>query len=168
MKNLIILILSIIISTSCTMSKNQSVEINVDASQIIHTMKGGMGASWHALHHDIPLENEKYKYPVREIAPRGSAWGGNPPADDTSGWSQIKKHASWLGLNFIRVEIDQRMYEPERNQFDWENDEMQALYHILDWSEENGADVFLQQMWGHVEWNAYQIGRASCRERVYI
>lgn len=137
------------------MSKNRSSEINVDATQIIYTMKGGMGASWHALHHDIPLENEKYKYPVREIAPRGSAWGGNPPADDTSGWSQIKNHASWLGLNFIRVEIDQRMYEPERNQFDWQNDEMQALYHILDWSEENGADVFLQQMWGHVEWNAY-------------
>jgi hypothetical protein len=55
---------------SCTMDKKQSVEINVDASQIIHTMKGGIGASWHALHHDIPLENEKYKYPVREIAPR--------------------------------------------------------------------------------------------------
>jgi len=137
------------------MNKKQSFEIKVDASQIIHTMKGGMGASWHALHYDIPLENEKYKYPVREIAPRGSAWGGNPPANDTAAWKQIKNHAAWLGLNFIRVEIDQRMYEPERNQFDWENDEMQALYHILDWSEENGADVFLQQMWGHVEWNAY-------------
>jgi len=137
------------------MNKKQSFEIKVDASQIIHTMKGGMGASWHALHYDIPLENEKYKYPVREIAPRGSAWGGNPPANDTAAWKQIKNHAAWLGLNFIRVEIDQRMYEPERNQFDWENDEMQALYHILDWSEKNGADVFLQQMWGHVEWNAY-------------
>ena len=155
MKTQFIIFLVLTLLTSCTMNKKQSVEIKVDASKIIHTMKGGMGASWHALHHDIPLENEKYKYPVREIAPRGSAWGGNPPASDTSGWSQIKKHASWLGLNFIRVEIDQRMYEPERNQFDWENDEMQALYHILDWSEENGADVFLQQMWGHVEWNAY-------------
>ena len=136
------------------MSKKQSFEIKVDASQIIHTMKGGMGASWHALHHDIPLENEKFKYPVREIAARGSAWGGNPPASDTSAWKQIKNHAAWLGLNFIRVEIDQRMYEPERNQFDWENDEMQALYHILDWCEENDADAFLQQMWGHVKWNA--------------
>jgi len=155
MKNQIFILIILTILTGCTMSKNQSSEINVDATQVIHTMKGGMGASWHALHHDLPLENEKYKFPVREIAPRGSAWGGNPPADDTSGWSQIKKHASWLGLNFIRVEIDQRMYEPERNQFDWQNDEMQALYHILDWSEENGADVFLQQMWGHVEWNAY-------------
>jgi hypothetical protein len=136
------------------MNKNQSAKINVDASKIIHTMKGGMGASWHALHYEIPLENEKYKYPVREGASRGSAWGGNPPVSETTAWNQIKNHASWLGLNFIRVEIDQRMYEPERNQFDWENDEMQALYQILDWCEANGADVFLQQMWGHVEWNA--------------
>ena len=155
MKTQVIVFLILTLLTSCTMNKKQSFEIKVDASQIIHTMKGGMGASWHALHYDIPLENEKYKYPVREIAPRGSAWGGNPPANDTAAWKQIKNHAAWLGLNFIRVEIDQRMYEPERNQFDWENDEMQALYHILDWSEENGADVFLQQMWGHVEWNAY-------------
>ncbi len=155
MKTQVIVFLILTLLTSCTMNKKQSFEIKVDASQIIHTMKGGMGASWHALHYDIPLENEKYKYPVREIAPRGSAWGGNPPANDTAAWKQIKNHAAWLGLNFIRVEIDQRMYEPERNQFDWENDEMQALYHILDWSEKNGADVFLQQMWGHVEWNAY-------------
>ncbi len=48
-----------------------------------------------------------------------------------------------------------RMYEPERNVFDWKNDEMQALYRILDWCEDNHADVFLQQMWGHVAWNAH-------------
>jgi hypothetical protein len=51
--------------------------------------------------------------------------------------------------------MSQRMYEPEREKFDWENEEMQALYRILDWCEKNGADVFLQQMWGYVEWNAY-------------
>jgi hypothetical protein len=51
------------------MSKKQSVQINVDASQIMHTMKGGMGASWHALHHDIPLKNETEKLvlPARSI-----------------------------------------------------------------------------------------------------
>src|SRR5208283_1630492 len=26
---------------------------------------------------------------------------------------------------------------------------------ILDWCESNHADVFLQQMWGHVDWNAF-------------
>ena len=47
------------------------------------------------------------------------------------------------------------MYEPERGVFDWTNEEMLALYRILDWCESNHADVFLQQMWGHVEWNAF-------------
>ena len=32
---------------------------------------------------------------------------------------------------------------------------MQALYRILDACERLGADVFLQQMWRHVEWNAH-------------
>ncbi len=139
----------------CKMEKSNQTTITIDASKKIHTMQGGMGASWHALSKEIPLENEKYKYPIREIAPRGSAYGGNPPVSDTAAWNQIRDHASWLGLNFIRVELDQRMYEPERNHFDWNNEEMQALYLILDWCQANGADVFLQQMWGHVEWNAY-------------
>jgi len=46
------------------------------------------------------------------------------------------------------------MYEPQRKKFDWDNPEMQALYKILDWCEQNKADVFLQQMWGCVEWNS--------------
>ena len=135
--------------------KGQVTEIKIDASQIIHTMKGGMGASWHAISKELPLNNEKYKFPVRGTSPRGSAYGGNPPVTNVEAWNQIQKHASWLGLNFIRVELSQRMYEPGRRKFDWNNVEMQALYKILDWCQQNNADVFLQQMWGYVEWNAY-------------
>jgi Cellulase (glycosyl hydrolase family 5) len=129
--------------------------IKIEADKVIRTMRGGIGASWHALSKDIPLENDKYDYPVRYNNPRGSAYGGNPPTADHDIWDQIYKHASWLGLNFIRVEISQRMYEPERGVFDWDNEEMKSLYNILDWCERSHADVFLQQMWGHVEWNAY-------------
>ena len=32
---------------------------------------------------------------------------------------------------------------------------MRILYRILDWCERNHADVFLQQMWGNVDWNAF-------------
>lgn len=131
------------------------IEMTLDAASIIHEMKGGIGASWHALIHEIPLENEKYDYPVRMINPRGSAYAGNPPLQDTGAWDQLYQHASWLGLNFIRVELSQYMYEPERRVFDWDNEEMEALYRILDWCEANQADVFLQQMWGHVGWNAF-------------
>ena len=130
-------------------------KILINPAQVIHAIKGGIGASWHAMSKEIPLNNEKYDYPVRIINQRGSAYGGNPPVDDESAWEQIGYHAKWLGLNFVRVELSQRMYEPERNLFDWNNDEMLALYKILDCCEENRADVFLQQMWGHVEWNAY-------------
>jgi hypothetical protein len=133
----------------------QEQHVTIDPSTVVHRMQGGIGASWHAMQQDIPLENEKYDYPVRMVNPRGSGYGGYPPLSDTAGWHQIMDHATWLGLDFIRVELSQRMYEPEREVFDWNNGEMQALYRILDWCETNHADVFLQQMWGHVEWNSY-------------
>jgi hypothetical protein len=136
--------------------KENRIKIRIDTNKIIHTMKGGIGASWHSLSRDIPMENEKYEYPARMNAqPRGSAFGGNPPIEDTTAWEQLFRHAKWLGLNFIRVELSQHMYEPERNKFDWNNEEMKALFKILNWCEKNGADVFLQQMWSHVEWNAF-------------
>jgi hypothetical protein len=118
-------------------------------------MRGGIGASWHALSHELPLENHRYDYPVRLIAPRGSAYGGNPPLLDLDAWRQVCDHATWLGLNFMRVELSEGMYQPGKGVFDWENEEMQALYRILDWCQTQGADVFLQRMFGHVEWNAF-------------
>lgn len=139
---------------SCTSRNGHQISIKVDVSSPLYTMKGGMGASWHAISKEFPLNNEKYITPVREVCPRGSAYGGNPPVDNTKAWEQIKDHASWLGMNFIRVELSQRMYEPERRLFDWENEEMLALYHILDWAQENNADIFLQQMFINVEWNS--------------
>ena len=131
------------------------VNVSINADMLVHAMRGGIGASWHAMSKEIPLENEKYDYPVRFQNPRGSAYGGIPPVSDKKSWDQICAHASWLGLNFIRVELSQRMYEPKQRVFDWTNGEMLALYRILDWCESNHADVFLQQMWGHVEWNAF-------------
>lgn len=139
-----------------TMSQTaDKIKIHLDYNKVVHQMKGGIGASWHALIHEFPLENEKYEFPIRDENPRGSAYGGNPPLEDKTAWDQLCNHASWLGLNFLRVEISMRMYEPERNRFDFENNEMQALYRILDWCETNKADVFLQQMWGNVEWNSH-------------
>jgi hypothetical protein len=128
--------------------------VSIDVSQKIHTMGGGLGASWHAISKEIPLNTEGYAYLPEGNTPRGSAYGGNPPVSDIMAWQQVSGHASWLGLNFIRVEMSQRMYEPQRRQFDWDNEEMQALYNILDWCQHNNADVLLQQMWRYVEWNA--------------
>jgi len=129
--------------------------IRVNAHKTLHTMASGIGASWHALAREIPVENEGYTHPAREENARGSAWGGNPPVSATEAWDQLETHARWLGLDLVRVELDQRMYQPERDRFDWDNGEMQALYRILDACERLGADAFLQQMWRHVGWNAF-------------
>ncbi|MGW8317166.1 MAG: cellulase family glycosylhydrolase [Bacteroidales bacterium] len=137
------------------MKQPEVIKINVNTSEELHQMKGGMGASWHVIRDVFPLNNEKYTIQVREVAPLGSAHGGNPPLSNTVAWEQIKNHASWLGMNFIRLELTQRSYLPERGRYDWSSEEMKTLCTILDWAEENGADIFLQQMSMNVEWNAY-------------
>jgi len=131
--------------------------IKVDCNNTKFKMAGGIGASWHAISLDQEhIDNSpEYKHAYRVRNSRGSAWGGNPPVNQTAAWEQIYDHASWLGLSWLRVELSMRMYQPEKGTFDWDNEEMQALYKILDWAETNGADVFLQQMWSNVRWNSY-------------
>ncbi len=125
------------------------VTIRVAAGKPTHSMRGGMGASFHAIAATLPgMRPNGGSY-------SGSAWGGNPDAGDDKHWEELFKHAEWLGLNWCRVEIEQRMYEPGPRVFDWDNAEMKALYRILDWAERRGVDVFLQQMWSDVVWNAY-------------
>jgi len=132
-----------------------TVIVKIHSDQEKYRMAGGIGASWHAISEDSIDESPEYKWALRYKNSRGSAWGGNPPVTNNRAWEQIYKHASWLGFSWIRVELSARMYEPERNRFDWGNEEMLALYKILDWAEANKADVFLQQMWSNVKWNAY-------------
>jgi hypothetical protein len=114
---------------------------------VLHTMAGGMGASWHA------IGPTAYFYGMDSRNIKGSAWGGTPPADYAQQWQDMEKHFRWLGLDFVRVELEMHMYEPERGKFDWHNSEMKMLYRILDVCQENHADVFLTQMWQDVDWN---------------
>lgn len=148
-----LLIILAIIEISCTSQDYTRISVNAGTER--YRMAGGIGASWHAISLDSIDVSPEYKWALRYKNSRGSAWGGNPPVTDTIGWDQIYNHASWLGLSWIRVELSARMYEPERNKFSWDNEEMAALYKILDWAEVNNADVFLQQMWSNVKWNSY-------------
>ena len=132
------------------------VTVKVEVQSPVHTMKGGLGASWHAIRKEAVYKDPDWDYPARAGDPRGSALQGNPPLANAKAWQQLYQHASWLGLNWVRVELAQLMYEPEKGKFDWDNEEMQTLYKILTWCQQNKADVFLQQMWTEVEWNAYQ------------
>jgi hypothetical protein len=121
--------------------------ITVDAATVVNTMRGGIGASWHAIEEPIPV--------VGGRSHGGSGWGGYPPAEDDAAWQQIGRHARWLGFDWNRVEIEQRIYEPERRQFTFDSAEMKILYRILDGCEKNKADVFFQQMWSNAKWIAF-------------
>jgi hypothetical protein len=134
---------------------NSRATLSVRVDRPIYKMAGGIGASWHA----IRLQNQFseaaiYKYDVRHSGAQGSAVGGNPPLD-SSAWGDIGRLAKWLGLDWLRVELDRRMYEPQKDRFDWDSEEMRTLYRILDWCQQNNADVFLTEMWRDVAWLAY-------------
>ena len=134
-------------------TNNAHVRVTVEVDRVLNTMRGGMGASWHAIETPIPYG---VKHPVFDAYSHGgSGWGGYPPAENERAWQQIYQHARWLGLDWNRVEIEQRVYEPERDRFSFDNPEMRILYRILDWNQKNGADVFFQQMWCNVAWLAY-------------
>ena len=66
-----------------------------------HRMRGGIGASWHAIEANIPVEGDR--------SHGGSGWGANPPPEDDLAWQAVYRHADWLGLDFCRVELEQRM-----------------------------------------------------------
>ena len=114
--------------------------ITVEGDEILYRMKGGIGASWHAIEEPCQGYNA------------GSAWGANPRLEDPESWGSLYGYADWLGLDFCRIELEQRMYEPGKDQYTFDSYEMKVLYRILDWCEKNGVDVFLQQMWNNVPW----------------
>jgi hypothetical protein len=129
------------------------VVVTVDCAKVVNTLRGGLGASWHAMETPIPYG---VKHPVfTSHSHGGSGWGAYPPAEDERAWQQIYRHASWLGLDWNRVEIEQRVYEPERDRFTFDNSEMRILYRILDWNQKHDAEVFFQQMWCNAAWLAY-------------
>ena len=153
---LLIFAFSVLVSSAAA---QEVVKISVRTDSTVNLMAGGIGASWHAIEDSIPFNGRKTH--------GGSAWGANPPASDNLAWQQVYRHASWLGLDFCRVELEQRMYEPEEGKFDWDNEEMRILYRILDWCELTGADVFLQQMWMNTDWNAYPEFRGDPIRRIH-
>jgi hypothetical protein len=138
-----------------TAANGQAFSYSVYTDSVIHKMRGGIGASWHVINNIRPLENQKYIFPVREDSPLGSAWAGTPPPAKTEAWKDLCNHARWLGLDFIRVELTAKSYEPNKHEFTWNSEDMQALYKVLDYCQQNDVDVFLQQMCLNTEWNAY-------------
>ena len=119
-------------------------KITVNGSKIINKMKGGMGATFYPMNDSIPIVND-FSY-------GGSAWGGVPDSKDEQAWQQIYQHLDWLGLDWCRVEIEHRLFEPERNSFTFKSKEMLNLYRFLDYCQLHKVDVFLQERYPNVDW----------------
>ena len=152
-------------ASSARASEAGTITACVDCGRVVNTMRGGLGASWHAMETPIPYG---VKGPTRQCyTEAGSGWGGYPPAENERAWQQICRHAEWLGLDWNRVEIEQRIYEPERGKFTLDSPEMRILYRILDWNQKSGADVFFQQMWCNAVWLAYPEFRDDPARRVH-
>ena len=140
-------------STSAAASafgKPVPVKIKIAAAEPVRVMRGGIGASFHVISTELPSRR-----PDGNGSWSGSEWGGNPEPSDARHWDDLFKHAEWLGMDWCRVELEQRVYEPGKRQFSWDNSEMQVLYRVLDWAERRGVDVFLTQMWANVGWNSF-------------
>jgi hypothetical protein len=154
-----IFLLLLMVNCQTAPQEAPQVFIHVDTTNVAHVMRGGIGASWHAIEEPIPV--------VGTRSHGGSAWGGHPPAEEEQAWQQIYRHAAWLGLNFSRVELEQRMYQPERDRFTFDTPEMRILYRILDYCQSHDVDVILQQMWGNVDWNAFPEWRGDPLGRLH-
>ena len=126
------------------------VKINIAAAEPVRAMRGGIGASFHVISTELPSRK-----PGGGDSWSGSEWGGNPDPSDARHWDDLFRHAEWLGMDWCRVELEQRVYEPGKRVFSWDNPEMQVLYLVLDWAERRGVDVFLTQMWANVAWNSF-------------
>lgn len=127
---------------SCQREK-PDVVIEVD-NTVINMMKGGFGASVHAMQDSVLVTKDR--------SYGGSAWGANPEPSDSVRWKQLFAHMDWLGMDWIRVELEHRMFQPEKKKFSFDNLEMQILYKYLDYCQSRGIDVFLQEMYPNVKW----------------
>ena len=67
----------------------------------------------------------------------------------------MEKQAEWLGLKFIRAEMDWRQWQPEKGRFTWDSPEFKILDRILSWAQRHDSDVMLQCMWPNVAWLAF-------------
>jgi len=114
------------------------------SDEITHQMSSGVGASWHSILHP-------------PVSHGGSAFGGAPPVTPQHEklWLSLEKQAAWLGLKFIRAEMDWRQWQPDHGRFTWDSPEMIILERILSWAQRHGSDVMLQCMWLNVEWLAF-------------
>jgi Cellulase (glycosyl hydrolase family 5) len=119
-------------------------KITVDGKEVINTMRGGFGATFYPMNDSIPVTEQQ--------SWGGSTWGAVPDSKDEKAWQQIYKHLDWLGFDWCRVEIEHRLFQPEKGKFTWHQKEMENMYRFLDYAQKTGIDVFFQERYPNVKW----------------
>ena len=57
--------------------------------------------------------------------------------------------------DYTRLNVEHRMFEPEKGKYSFDNREMMVLYKYLDYFGKNGVTVQLQEMYPNVKWLAH-------------
>jgi hypothetical protein len=142
----------LLLAISCTSKKSSIVQITVDTDSMINVMQGGIGCNIHAIEDSLPIVEFSVKNGISRFSYGGSAWGANPKLDDSAGWNKLFELADWLGMDWCRVGIQFKMFEPGKNKFTFDNYDMKVLYKYLDYCQSRNIDVFLQNYWNNAAW----------------
>lgn len=129
------------------------IKLNITPDSVVNQMAAGFGCNTYAMLDSVPVvydQNHNYR------SWGGSAWGATPEAIDTKAWDKIFTYMDWLGMDYTRLNLEHRVFEPEKGKLSFDNREMQVLYKQLDYFEKKGTIVQLQEMYPNVKWLAHK------------
>jgi hypothetical protein len=116
-------------------------------------MAAGFGCNTYAMLDSVPVVYDA-QHNYRSWG--GSAWGAMPEATDQKAWAKIFTYMDWLGIDYTRLNLEHRMFQPEKGKLSFDNREMQVLYKQLDYFEKKGVIVQLQEMYPNAKWLAHK------------
>lgn len=129
------------------------IKIKIYPDSIVNQMAAGFGCNTYAMLDSVPVVyDEQHNY--RSWG--GSAWGATPEATDQKAWAKIVSYLDWLGIDYTRLNLEHRIFQPQKGQFSFDNREMQILYKQLDYFEKKGVIVHLQEMYPNAKWLAHK------------
>ncbi len=146
-----IIIVSFLFFSSLSVQSQLKISINTDS--VVNKMAAGFGMNTFAIMDSVIVLDE-CNGGYRSWG--GSSWGATPEANDEKAWSKIELYMDWLGMDYTRLSVEHRVFEPEKGQYSFDNREMKVLYRYLDYFQKNGVTVQLQEMYPNAKWLAHK------------
>jgi len=134
-------------------SVNSQIKVTINTDLVVNKMAAGFGMNTFAIMDSVVVLDE-CNGGYRSWG--GSSWGATPEADDEKAWAKIESYMDWLGMDYTRLSVEHRVFEPEKGKFSFDNREMKVLYRYLDYFEKNGVTVQLQEMYPNAKWLAHK------------